>query len=48
MKIVEGAHTFKLWALEPNLIFEKILVDMGGLRYSYLGPPESKRVGSSS
>lgn len=48
MKIDAGAHTLKLWALEPNLIFEKIIVDMGGLRYSYLGPPESKRVGSSS
>ena len=45
MEIGEGAHTLKLWALEPNLIFEKIIVDMGGLRHSYLGPPESKRVG---
>lgn len=39
--ISEGAHTLNLWALEPGLTFQKIVLDFGGLRQSYLGPPES-------
>lgn len=39
-----SAHTLKLWALEPGVVFEKIVVDLGGVRESYLGPPESRIV----
>lgn len=42
-----GQHTLKLWALEPGVVFQKIVVDLGGVRASYLGPPESFRVGGS-
>jgi hypothetical protein len=38
------AHTLKLWALEPGVVFQKVVVDLGGVRPSYLGPPESKIV----
>ncbi|KAL1964495.1 hypothetical protein VTN77DRAFT_6921 [Rasamsonia byssochlamydoides] len=39
-----SAHTLKLWALEPGVVFEKIVIDFGGERHSYLGPPESRIV----
>jgi len=39
-----GAHTFKIWMLEPTVVVQKIVIDAGNLRPSYLGPPESLRV----
>jgi len=42
--VAAGAHTLNLWALTPSVTFQKVWVDMGGLRASYLGPPESVRV----
>jgi hypothetical protein len=30
--------------LEPGIVLEKILIDAGGLKPSYLGAPESSRV----
>ncbi|KAH6618449.1 hypothetical protein C7974DRAFT_474304 [Boeremia exigua] len=36
-----GAHTLKISLRHENLVLEKIVIDVGGMRESYLGPPES-------
>jgi hypothetical protein len=36
-----GAHTLKIYMVDPGVLLEKIVIDMGGLRPSYLGPPAS-------
>ncbi|KAI1636350.1 hypothetical protein F4809DRAFT_641605 [Biscogniauxia mediterranea] len=41
----EGAYTLRVWGLAPSVIVQKIVVDLGGVRRSYLGPPESFLVG---
>ncbi|ODO11310.1 hypothetical protein I350_00086 [Cryptococcus amylolentus CBS 6273] len=42
-----GQHTITIWGMTAGIVVERIWVDLGGIRdrgYSYLGPPESKRV----
>ncbi|KAI1365565.1 hypothetical protein F5Y08DRAFT_303523 [Xylaria arbuscula] len=37
----EGAYTLRVWGLAPSVVVQKIVMDLGGVRASYLGPPES-------
>ena len=37
-----GAHVIKFWMIDPAVVLQKIVIDMGGLKPSYLGPQETK------
>ena len=39
-----GRHVLKYWMVDPGVVLERLVIDFGGLKPSYLGPPESYSV----
>jgi hypothetical protein len=37
-----GTHILKFWVVDPAVVLEKVAVNFGGMKASYLGPPERK------
>ncbi|KAH7120852.1 hypothetical protein B0J11DRAFT_50637 [Dendryphion nanum] len=47
-EVKPGKHTLKLWLVEPNVVLQKVVLNLGGVLPSHNGPPESFRVGGNS
>ncbi len=42
--VKSGSHTLKVWSVDPGVVIQKFVINAGGLKSSYLGPPESKKI----
>ena len=36
-----GKHVVKLWMVDTGMAFDKIIINLGGLKMSYIGPDET-------
>lgn len=36
-----GVHKLRVWMIDPGVVIQKFVINAGGLKDSYLGPPES-------
>lgn len=37
-----GKHTLKIWMVDPGVMIDQVLIDLGGWKNSYAFPPETK------
>ena len=37
----QGQHQLRVWMVDPGVVIDKIIIDTGGVKEAYLGPPES-------
>ncbi|MBK8477113.1 MAG: glycosyl hydrolase 115 family protein [Opitutaceae bacterium] len=46
--LTPGKHTLRVWMIDSGIVLQKFVIDAGGLKPTYLGPPASKRAEESA
>ena len=42
LEVAAGPHVLRIYMIDPGVVLDKIVIDAGGARPSYLGPKETK------